>query len=841
MEVLSFSAKAQKDVLRELDVAEKRGLSSSEASARVAKYGANALEKKEFRWYRIFIRQFKSAFIYLLIGAGILAFLLGEATDSLMIFIFLAINVLLGFFQEYRSEKTIELLKKFVSSKVKTLRDGKIVLIKSEALALGDIIFLETGDKIPADVRFLTTDNFTVDESVITGESVSVMKNETVLSQTVTDFFGADNLGFSGTVVVNGSAKAVIVATGRKTAMGNISHLASVPKTASSFEKGINDFSGFILKLIAVTLVTIFFANVVLRSGTFSISELLLFSIALTVGVIPEALPLVTTFALSYSARILANKKVIVKRLSAVEDLGGVEIFCADKTGTLTENKLKVAEVWGENRSDVIFYANLALSDIKKKKTEPFDIALSGALNEEQRKQIGGYKRIYEESFNPETKKNVVAFEYDGSREIVFRGAPESILEYCGNISRRQRLEIGYWISGEGLDGHRVLAVASKRISSEVVDVEAEVGKAGKDFVLHGIVSFVDPIKKSTISAIESAQKLGVKIKIITGDGPEVAGAVAFHIGLIDFPEDVITNYDLKKLKDSEYMEALEKHSVFARVTPEEKYRIIETLQKKYEVGFLGEGINDAPALKIASVSVVVESASDIAREAADIILLDKSLGVIVDGIKEGRTVFANTNKYIKSTLASNFGNFFAVASSSLLITFLPMLPLQILLINLLSDFPMIAICADTVDDDELKTPKKYEVKDIIIVASVLGVVSSVFDFIFFGLFYQISPEVLRTNWFIGSILTELAFIFSIRTKKAFYKAKRPSGYLLWLSVLAIIATVIIPYTHFGQSVFGFTPPSFAHLSLIFAIVIVYFFISEAVKLIYYRSMDNSK
>lgn len=841
MDVLSFSSKPLKDILKELGVAEKRGLSNSEASMRVAKYGANALDKNELRWHKIFIRQFKSAFIYLLIGAGILALLLGEATDSLMIFIFLAINVLLGFFQEYRSEKTIELLKKFVSSKVKTLRDSKIILVKSEDLAVGDVIFLETGDKIPADVRFLETDNFMVDESVITGESVAVIKNEAVLDQAVTDFFGADNLGFSGTVVVNGSAKAVIVATGKKTAMGNISHLASTPKTASSFEKGINDFSRFILKLIAVTLVTIFFANVVLRSGTFSISELLLFSIALTVGVIPEALPLVTTFALSYSARILANKKVIVKRLSAVEDLGGVEIFCADKTGTLTENKLKVAEVWGENRSDVIFYANLALSDIKKKKTEPFDIALSGALDKEQKKQISGYKRIYEESFNPETKKNVVAFEYNGNREIVFRGAPESILEYCGNISRRQRLEIGYWISGEGLDGHRVLAVASKRISSEVVDVEAEVGKTGKDFILHGIVSFVDPIKKSTISAIESAQKLGVKIKIITGDGPEVAGAVAFHIGLIDFPEDVITNYELKELKDSEYMEALEKYSVFARVTPEEKYRIIETLQKKYEVGFLGEGINDAPALKIASVSVVVESASDIARESADIILLDKSLGVIVDGIKEGRTVFANTNKYIKSTLASNFGNFFAVASSSLLITFLPMLPLQILLINLLSDFPMIAICADTVDDDELKTPKKYEVKDIIIVASVLGVVSSVFDFIFFGLFYQISPEVLRTNWFIGSILTELAFIFSIRTKKAFYKAKRPSGYLLWLSVLAIIATVIIPYTRFGQNVFGFTPPSFAHLSLIFAIVIVYFFISEAVKLIYYRSMDNSK
>jgi Mg2+-importing ATPase len=841
MEVFLYSAKKAEEILSEFEVDEAKGLSAHEAAARLEKNGPNALLEKHLSWQKIFIRQFQSAFIYLLIGAAVLAFCLGEKTDSLMIAIFLMINVLLGFFQEYRSERTIELLKEFVVMKAKALRDGKITLINSSELVAGDIIFLETGDKIPADVRFLKTDNFKADESVITGESVPVHKISGALKAPASNFFEAENIGMGGTAAVDGTAKAVVLRTGKATIMGKIAHLASATKSVSNFEKGINSFSVFILRLIGVTLVLVFFANAVLRAGTFDLTELLIFSIALTVGVIPEALPLVTTFSLSHSARLLAKRKVIVKRLSAVEDLGGVEVFCTDKTGTLTENSLTVAEVWSEDVEKLFLYANLGASDIKKKKTEPFDIAIWKKLSAEKKKELDKYNRIYEESFNPKKKKNEVMVEREGRRELIYRGAPEKVLEYCTQLSKKQKMEISYWIRQEGLIGRRVLAIAKKEISSAPDDLEAEARSQTEGFELLGIISFVDPVKKSTFAAIENAQRLGVQVKILTGDSPEVAGAVAKEINLISLPEEVITAAELDKLNPKARAAALEKYAVFARVTPEQKYEIIKELQEKYQVGFLGEGINDAPALKIAGVSVVVNGASDIARESADIILLDKSLDVIIDGIREGRTVFANTTKYIKSTLTSNFGNFFAVASATLFIDYLPMLPLQILLINLLSDFPMIAVSSDRVDYIELKTPRKYEVKDIVLIASLLGVVSSVFDFIFFGLYHQVSPEILRTNWFVGSILTELVFVFSIRTRGPFFRAVRPSFELLTLSFVAGAMAIVTPFTWLGQNIFGFVALDVHYLILDVAIVAIYFLVSEIIKLFYYKSIGNGK
>ncbi|MDD3191113.1 MAG: HAD-IC family P-type ATPase, partial [Candidatus Pacebacteria bacterium] len=373
MEAFSYASKTETDILRELKTDESKGLSVAEAEERLRKSGGNILDHRELKWEKVMLRQFHSAFIYLLIGAAVIALLLGEKIDGLMILIFLSINVFLGFIQEYRSEKTVALLKSMVVAKVKTLRAGKISLVRAENLVVGDIIFLETGDRLPADVRFISTANFKVDESVITGESITACKVSGLIKKKPENFFEAGNLGFSGTSVASGSAKAVVVAVGHKTAMGKIARLATEASSVSSFEKGINDFSAFILKLIAITLLVVFLANILLRRGVFDFSELLLFSIALTVGVIPEALPLVTTFSLSRSARALAKKKVIVKRLSAVEDLGGVEVFCTDKTGTLTENMLTVAETWCEDKDSLLLYSNLGASDIKKKKTEPFD------------------------------------------------------------------------------------------------------------------------------------------------------------------------------------------------------------------------------------------------------------------------------------------------------------------------------------------------------------------------------------------------------------------------------------------------------------------------------------
>ncbi len=339
---------------------------------------------------------------------------------------------------------------------------------------------------------------------------------------------------------------------------------------------------------------------------------------------------------------------------------------------------------------------------------------------------------------------------------------------------------------------------------------------------------------------MEKARELGVTLKILTGDSPEVAGAVGVRIGLLQDPTAVITGAALMAMPPDERERAMVRYAVIARVTPEQKFEIIRTLQRTYMTGFLGEGINDAPALKLAGVSLVVESAADIAREAADIILLQKNLEVIVEGIRSGREVFANSVKYLKATLASNFGNFYAIAIASLFITFLPMLPLQILLVNLLSDFPMISIATDTVDQTEVDRPKRYDIREIVLIATLLGVVSTVFDFMYFAVFVRQGAPVLQTSWFMGSVLTELAFLFSIRTRLPFFRARRPSGYVLGLTGLAAAATLILPYTSFGQEFFHFVSPTMPNLGIILGLAVAFFVCAELVKLLYYRLTNSS-
>ena len=334
---------------------------------------------------------------------------------------------------------------------------------------------------------------------------------------------------------------------------------------------------------------------------------------------------------------------------------------------------------------------------------------------------------------------------------------------------------------------------------------------------------------------MEKAKELGVSIKIITGDNSEVAGAVGVRIGLLDDPTRVISGTALMAMPPDKREQAVKEHAVMARVTPEQKYEIIRILQSSFTVGFLGEGINDAPALKLAGVSLAVDSAADIAREAADIILLQKNLEVIIEGIRSGRAVFANTVKYLKATLASNFGNFYAIAIASLFISFLPMLPLQILLVNLLSDFPMISIATDTVDAAEVTRPRKYEIKEIVLIATLLGVVSTVFDFMFFAVFVNQGAGILQTNWFMGSVLTELVFLFSVRTRLPFYQASRPSTVVLALTGLAAAATIVLPFTVFGQAAFHFIPPTTSDLAIILGLVGAFFVCAELVKDFYYR------
>lgn len=813
----------------------KDGLSTAEAKERLEDYGPNSISSRETHWWNILGRQFKSPFVYLLIGALVLSAIFGEFIDALMIGLFIVINAGLGFYQEFRSDKSLKLLKSYITKLATIRRDNQEISLPTEQLVPGDIIILKAGDLAPADIRIIEAEQLTINESILTGESIAVVKTPDAIKEPIHDLYEATNSIYSGTTVLSGDCIGIVIATGKTTALGSIATLTAETTKESEFTKGIGKFSSFILRLIAITIVLIVIANILIKPGETNIIELLIFSIALTISVIPEGLPLVLSFSLSRGALRLAKKHVVVKRLSAIEDLGGIEILCTDKTGTITQNVLTVVDQFSvEANTQNLLYANLAITAQQAEILDPFDTALRQALPNVQAEILKKYSLLQKIPFDPQRRRNTVMVKNEQGTHIITRGALENVLACCSTTTNEA---VTQWAIDQGKQGRRVLGLAIKSIDQSTI--QEDVANQEHDLQFVGCIAFEDPIKDTTLSAVKQAEELGINIKIVTGDAAEVSGAVAKQVGLINDASEVMTGAELMALSHAEQLEALEKYSVFARVAPEHKHHIISLLQENHAVGFLGEGINDAPALKAAGVSLVVANASDIAREAADIVLLQTSLSVIIDGIKDGRKIFANTIKYIKATLASNFGNFYAVAISSLFINFLPMLSIQILLLNLLSDFPMIAIATDTVDDAEIRKPLRYDVKDIALIATLLGLVSMVFDFLFFAMYVQQGEHILQTNWYIASIITELAFLFSIRSKRFALFAKAPSWPIIILSGMAFLLTIIIPFTQVGQTVFKFIQPQWQDILTIIGLVLVYFVITEVVKVLYYRKFQN--
>jgi Mg2+-importing ATPase len=711
------------------------------------------------------------------------------------------------------------------------------VTVESDEVVSGDIVLFSAGDRLPADVRFLEVNGLEINESVMTGESIAVRKTCKISATPPAEMSEADNIGFAGTVVTAGRGEGIVIAIGKETALGDISKLVGSLAPETSFERGIREFSRFILKLVFFTIALIFIANVIIKGGNINVAELLIFSLALAVSVVPEALPAVLTVALSRGSMRLAQKKVVVKRLSAIEDLGSIEILCTDKTGTITENALSVSKVRAADEQlclKLAFAACLEEPMNRGRLHDAFDLALWQALSDSEREEMQKMKRLNNVPFDPERRRNSVLVESLVGQEIIVRGAPEEVLQCSHNADQYTRKASMEFLAEAGRRGERVIAVARRAFSADRTYTAYE--EQNLEFL--GLISFVDQLKKTAKQTIEKAANLNVAVKILTGDSKEVAGSVGYAIGLIANPDSVITGKELDEMDHDERRKAVFSESVFARVSPEQKYAIIKTLQEEHIVGFLGEGINDAPALRLANVGIVVESASDIAREASDVVLLQKSLEAVIDGIKEGRIIFANILKYLRITLTSNFGNFYSVAVASIFLPFVPLLPAQILLIDLLSDFPMLAMATDTVDSEELENPRKYNVRDIVLVGTFLGAVSSIFDFIIFGTYAHVSPEALQTAWFFLSAFTEVVLIFSLRSKHSFFKTRKPSVLLGTLAIFVLGIVSVLPFIPAAREVFSFINPPRMMLPFIVTITVVYFASTEAMKYFYYRHVQ---
>jgi Mg2+-importing ATPase len=806
------------------------GLSTNEAQKRLVKNGQNILKNEtKNSFLKTLTNQFKSILVYLLVIADVLSFLLKDIHGGIVIFIILLINTTLGFIQETKSQKAIEKLQKLVSREILVKRDGRETLIAEKLLVVGDLVILREGDIVPADIRLFSVDSLMVNESQLTGESLPVEKKKT----------GQAALVFAGSIIEKGEGKGFVFETGSQTKLGQIAHLSSTTRRVTQYEKSLAAFSGFLIKMTFFTLLVVFIAKIIITGDFSHISTLALFIIVLSIAVIPEEMPVIATLTLSSGALKLAKQHVIAKTLTAVEDLGNINILCSDKTGTLTENKLTVKNIYSEDEKlfNHLAIASLENLDEKRKRhRSSFDQAFLSFIPKDIQKEVKSYKRLEELPFDPQDRRRRVVYSHGNKAYLVEIGSVETLLDLTKDSKREAYLKI---IKKDGLVGLRHLAIAYKEIKYKNEDFDILKNEKGLKFV--GFVSLEDPLRESAKRTIELATKLGVTIKVLSGDSREVTQYIASEVGLITGSQTVYTGEEIERMSDSKLEEIIIKNNAFARLNPEQKYRIIRLLKLKGNVvGYQGDGINDAPALKLADVAIAVNNATDVAQESADILLLRNDLNVIINGIKYGRGIFTNINKYIRYTMVGNFGNFFALAVLYLLSASLPLLTIQLLLTDLLTDIPLIAIATDNVAVEDLNRPSKYSMQSIISMSAILGSLTALFEIVFFVLIKNNALGKVQTNLYLYLTLIGYVVILAVRNKGHFWKAPVLSKPLGWGFLVAAIATVAVVYIKQTQIWFNFHTPTSGIMLLILAMTVLYFVFLDIVKVWFYKIRFNS-
>ena len=836
----NFWTMSIEDVFKDLKTSN-LGITNEEAGIRLKIYGTNGIKaKKSNSAIILFLSQFKSPIILILFFAIGLSFFLKDTVDALIILTIVLASGVLGFWQEYGANNAVEKLLAMVQIKSNIIRNGKAIDISIEDIVPGDVVVMEAGDLIPADCLIIESNALFIDEATLTGETYPLEKEAGVLPED-TALAQRKNSLWMGTHVISGSGKAVVLKTGKDTEFGQISERLKLRPAETEFEHGVKQFGFLLMEITLMLVIGIFAINVYLHRPAL---DSFLFSLALAVGLTPQLLPAIISINLAHGAKLMAKVKVIVKRLSSIENFGSMDVLCSDKTGTLTDGivQLQAAlDIDGNQNEKILLYAYLNAS-FESGFINPID----EAIRTFKKFDISSYKKVAEEPYDFIRKRlSILLSEPDikapngNSQIVITKGALLNVLSVC------TKAELG---NGEVVDiseaqdkiqkkyeeysnlGYRTLGIAYKIGIESLHEKEHE-----KDMIFLGFITLFDPLKENIVDTINKLKDLGVDLKIITGDNRLIAANVVSQMGITG--GKILTGPELHQMSDNALLKKVPDISVFAEVEPNQKERIIIALKKAgFVVGYMGDGINDASALHAADVGISVDSGADVAKEAADIVLLEKNLEVLIDGVKAGRITFANTLKYVFMATSANFGNMFSMAGASLFLSFLPLLPKQILLTNLLTDFPEMTIASDSVDNEMIMKPRRWDIGFIRKFMLVFGLVSSIFDYLTFGalIFLAHASEIqFRTGWFLESVISASLVVLVIRTRKAFYKST--PGRLLAIAIFTIVGlTLLIPYTPLAL-ILGLAPLPLWVLGILLAIVCMYMITAEIAKKIFYK------
>jgi P-type Mg2+ transporter len=829
------------------------GLTAEEVEDRRRRYGSNevAREKKRSLPARLW-DNVKNPLVILLIVLAAVSFLTGDMRATAVIGVMVVLGVVLRFFQELRADNAAERLRAMVKTTATVLHGGEKHEIPLQELVPGDIVYLSAGDMVPADVRLLTAKDLFINQAALTGEAMPVEKTAVLPPDSVDNPIEMNDLGFLGSNVESGVGTALVVQTGAQTYFGSMASSITGPRIETSFDKGINQFTWLMIQFIGVMVPTVFLFNGLSRGNWL---EAFLFAMAVAVGLTPEMLPMIVTVNLSRGAIDMASKKVIVKRLNAIQNFGAMDVLCTDKTGTITQGRISLErhlDVSG-NENDEILHLGYLNSYHQTGLKNLMDVAVLEHVGiGDKVAALGDFRKVDEIPFDFQRRRmSVVLEEKDGRRLLLCKGAVEEIFGICDRVevrgevlprvpdhdAHRQQLVDG--LNGEGF---RVIALAYKEFPQGTGPREFGV-KDESGLILKGFLAFLDPPKKEAAEAINRLRALNVSVHILTGDNELVTKTIGRQVGLP--VEKVMLGPEIEGMTDDALTAAVEDVTIFAKLSPAHKQRIIQALQRrKHVVGFLGDGINDAPALRAADVGISVDSAVDIAKEASDIILLETSLTVLQQGVEEGRRIFGNILKYIRMAASSNFGNMFSVIGASLFLPFLPMLPIQVLVNNLLYDFSQTTIPTDTVDPEWLIRPRKWEIGNLRRYIVFIGPISSIFDYAtFFVMLYVFhawaDPALFHTGWFVESLFTQTLIIHVIRTNKIPFLQSRASWPLIGTS-LAIVAIGAWLTVSPLASTLGFVPLPAMYWPILGLMLLAYVVLTQGVKTWFIRRFGEA-